>query len=88
MNNTVLVVEGIVMPAKWDENGNVVTVSIHAFDEAEYLIENYDFGRKLLKLLRKQVVVRGILTEKDGKQAIRVSDFSVLDGADDRRIVT
>ena len=50
-------IKGIVVPADWDGNGNVISLAIATGDEQEYLIENYRQIENLWTLLRQEVVV-------------------------------
>jgi len=50
---------GIVIPAVWNEIGDVVSVAIADYGEEKYLVTDNEAGRKLLSLLRKRVVVDG-----------------------------
>ena len=43
--NNLLSIRGIVIPADWDEEGNVVAVAVSGFDEVEYLVENNEKGK-------------------------------------------
>ncbi len=83
MNNTSLEIRGIVLPADWDDEGNVVAVSIATSEEREYLIDDTDIARELIGMLRKPVMVRGHLTKKDKKRTLRVSSFSIINGKDE-----
>ena len=47
------IVKGIVIPAGWDLNGNIVKLAIATGDEQEYLIENHRKIAKLKTLLRQ-----------------------------------
>lgn len=72
-------VSGIIVPEKWDNNGNVVGVSIQTFDENEYLVKNYKQGKTLLSLVNKTVSVIGKVSERlDGKMIIQVNRFDVI----------
>lgn len=77
-------VRGIVIPAKWDNNGNVVGVSIHTFDEREYIVKPYKLGKELLQFVNQTVSVIGTVSERlDGKLIIEVSHFEVINRIDD-----
>jgi len=52
-------IKGIVVPADWDGNGNVISLAIATGDEQEYLIENYRQIANLWALLRQEVVAVG-----------------------------
>ena len=69
-------IEGLIIPANWDEKGNVVDLAIATSDEKEYLITDKDQVARLKPLLRQEVEIRGILRTKEGKRIIKVKKFS------------
>jgi hypothetical protein len=71
-------VEGIIIPAGWDNNGNVVNLAIATRNEEEYLITDKDQVAKLKPLLRQEVEITGILRTQQGKRIIRVKRFNRL----------
>lgn len=73
---TMISVEGIIIPSQWDKQGNIVELAIATRNEEEYLIADKDQVTKLKPLLRKEAHVRGILQTKDGKKLIHVTEFS------------
>jgi hypothetical protein len=72
-------VEGIIIPASWDKNGNIVDLAIATRDEEEYLITDQDQVSRLKPLLRQEVEIRGILQTKKGRKFIKVKRFSKLE---------
>ncbi|MGD2185870.1 MAG: hypothetical protein PVI71_07065 [Desulfobacterales bacterium] len=75
---TMICVEGIVIPANWDNKGNVVGLAIATRNEVEYLINDKKYVARLKPLLRQEVAIRGILGTKEGKVIIKVKEFSKL----------
>lgn len=69
------IVKGIVIPAGWDLNGNIVKLAIATGDEQEYLIENHRKIAKLKTLLRQEVVVSGSIRDKKKYKAIKVASI-------------
>jgi hypothetical protein len=69
-------IEGLIVPANWDEKGNVVDLAIATSDEKEYLITDKDQVARLKPLLRQKVEIRGILRTKEGRRTIQVKGFS------------
>ena len=65
-------IEGIIIPANWDEKGNVVNLAIATSDEKEYLITDKNQVARLKPLLRQEVVIKGILKAKEWKDIISV----------------
>lgn len=74
----VVVIKGILVPKKWDREGNVTAVSVSTFDEREVLVSGWDEG--LLGFLREAVEVEGIPVSEDGELMIRVSRCRLLGG--------
>ena len=69
-------IEGIIIPSRWDKNGNIVELAIATHNEEEYLIADEEQVTQLKPLLRKEAQVRGILDTKDGKKVINVTGFN------------
>ena len=38
-------IQGIIVPADWDENGNVTAVAVSTYDDEEYLIDKQEGQR-------------------------------------------
>lgn len=75
---TMICVEGIIIPANWDNKGNVVDLVLAARDEEEYLIGDKEQVTRLKSFLRQEVKIKGILRTKEGKKIIKVKKFSKL----------
>ena len=73
------VVKGVVVPKDWDEQGNVVALAISSNDEKEYVVDKKGKGRELLGLIRKEVEVRGVISEEDDRKVIRVSKYCLAE---------
>ena len=69
------IVRGIVIPAGWDLNGDIVKLSIASSDEQEYLIENHHKIAKLKTLLRQEVVANGSIRDKKNYKSIKVASI-------------
>ena len=78
--HSMISVEGIIIPSRWDKQGNIVELAIATRNEDEYLVADEDQVTKLMPLLRKEAWVRGILQTKDGKNLINVTEFSQKGG--------
>lgn len=68
-----VILKGIVIPAGWDPNGNIVKLAIATGDEQEYLIENHQKIEHLKTLLRQEVVVSGFIRSEKEYKAIKVA---------------
>ena len=75
---TMICVEGIIIPANWDNKGNVVDLVLAARDEEEYLIGDKEQVTRLKSFLRQEVKIKGILRTKEGKKIIKVKKISKL----------
>ena len=65
-------IKGIVIPAGWDPNGNIISLAIATDDEQEYLIDNRQRINKLITLLRQEVVVTGTVRQTEKNKIIRI----------------
>lgn len=78
-----VVIAGIVVPAVWNDFGQVTGTAINTFDEKEYIVEPDRSGRALIKLLQKRVEVTGKIRERlDGKKTIRILTIKSLTNSD------
>lgn len=68
-------IRGIVIPVAWNEKGDVISVAIATYNEGKYLVEDNIKNRQLLSLLRKRVVVNGVLAKHDTIKVIEIDDF-------------
>jgi len=76
------VVEGIVIPAKWDDDGNVTGVTIHTARERVYSVAETRTGAELLGLIHKTVAASGKLRERlDGSIVINVQAYKIIDAS-------
>jgi hypothetical protein len=63
--------KGIVVPAEWDENGNVVAVAVSTYDEDEYLIDiQNEKGKELMGIMRKKIRITGEIRSADKDRKI------------------
>jgi hypothetical protein len=68
-------IDGVIIPVEWDPQGNVTAVSLSAFDEQEYLIQNQVKGVELLQHVRKHAEVTGWVEGEKGKKKITVKQY-------------
>jgi len=70
---------GYVVPNEWDNEDNVVSISIST-DDDDYVIELNKLGEELFDFLDEDVEVTGIIRDdKDGTKRIRVTSYEVLE---------
>jgi hypothetical protein len=70
-----ITIRGLVIPAEWDETGNVIALAISTFDEDEYIIEKNREEGRLYSLIRKEIEASGIIRDSKGKKRIEVRDY-------------
>lgn len=68
--NSLLEIQGLVIPVEWDHSGKVCSVAIASWDETEYLVGDGDIARKLMGMLRQRVWVRGKVTNIKGEKLV------------------
>ena len=68
-------IKGIVIPAAWDPNGNIISLAIATDDEQEYHIDTRQKITKLISLLRQEVVVTGSVRETEKNKIIRITSY-------------
>jgi hypothetical protein len=78
--NNPVTIRGIVIPADWDEKGNVVAVAVSTYDEVEYLIENNEKGKELKAFIREKVEVSGILREEKNRLIMKIKEYRLKPG--------
>ncbi len=67
---------GIVIPADWNDDQEVVAAALATPDEKEYRIDGNRKGRELLDHLQQQVEVTGPLSEDEkGRRVITVRRY-------------
>lgn len=74
-----LSLKGIIVPCKWDENDKATAVSISAAGEKEYPIEMNKMGKSLLKHVRHEVYLEGLLrgSEENSADLVRVQFYEL-----------
>ncbi len=73
-------VTGIITASEWDEDDNVVGVTLSTPDEEEYLIDSNGKGEELLDFVSQNVKVVGIIEENDyGDKIITVKSYEVFE---------
>ena len=68
-------IRGIVIPAAWDQDGNIISLAIATNDEQEYLIDGRQRIPNLISLLRQEVVVSGTIKQTEKNKIIRVASY-------------
>ncbi len=74
------VVTGIILPDKWDENGNVIEIALYTNSEEVFKLERNTLSRALMSFMHKQVKLTGKLKgHPDGITSISAEGFSMWD---------
>jgi hypothetical protein len=71
-------VRGIIVPVKWDENGNVAGFGIETFDEDFYFIDGSREVGRLKQLMREEVELGGDIHLVSGKKTLNVREIRIL----------
>lgn len=72
-----VIIRGLIVPSKWDDSGNVISLSIATFDEDEYLIEEDNVSEKIYNHIRETVEASGFVREEGGVKRIKIKSFRV-----------
>lgn len=78
-----ITVNGFVVPEDWDEDDNVVAISVTT-DDDDYLVDLNKLGEELFDFLDEDVQVTGLVrVERDGTKRITVTGYEVLETDDE-----
>jgi len=72
-------ITGLLIPADWDEKGNIIAAVISTYSEEEYLIDQDAKNEELLTFLRQRVKASGLVREDEhGNKMIAVKRYEIL----------
>ena len=75
--STRAVLDGVIIPSSWDENGQVIAASLAADDDHDYLIENSD---KFIDLLGAEIQAEGMVSKsRRAQRSIRIKRFEIIE---------
>ena len=75
---------GYVIPYEWDNEDNVISISVST-DDDDYLVELNKLGEELFDFLDEDVEITGIVREdKDGTKRIKVTGYEVMEDTDEK----
>jgi len=64
-------IEGIIVPVRWDKDGNPIAVALATSKEEEFLIDMRSVkAKEILDLLQKKVRISGTITKLDNDRKI------------------
>lgn len=59
-------VTGLVIPSRWEENGEISGLTIAAFDETEYHVKSCSDPQRLIQMLHREIEAEGRV-ERQGR---------------------
>jgi hypothetical protein len=71
-------VRGLISPAQWDDEENIVAVLIRTANDEEYVVEAKGQGPQLLKLIDRYVEAAGRVRRRGERASILVTKFSEI----------
>ncbi|MGD8263224.1 MAG: hypothetical protein PVG08_13290 [Desulfobacterales bacterium] len=73
-------ITGIILPNQWDENGNVIGVSVYTDREEIYIVAKNKRIKELVGLIRTKVRVEGKIKERlDGKKIVYLESVLTIE---------
>ncbi|MGD8520866.1 MAG: hypothetical protein PVF56_06940 [Desulfobacterales bacterium] len=78
-------ITGIILANQWDENGNVIGVSVYTDREEIYIVAQNKRAKELANLIQTKVSVKGkIKKELDGEKIVYVETVRTLEKENER----
>jgi hypothetical protein len=72
-------IEGLVVPNKWSESGQIVGIAVHTDKEEIYIVAHNRMEGELLNQLHLKVRIEGKIMERlDGSKLIHVRSFQPI----------
>ena len=71
-SSNLITIRGVVIPAAWDDKGEVIRINIATFDEEEYFVEENETAKDLYQRLGQGVEVTGIVKKVNRKRIMKV----------------
>jgi len=68
---------GVIIPADWDDKGNVMAIAISTRTEEEYRIKMDHNGEKLKAFLHREAEVSGFLRREKNKMVLVIEHFHI-----------
>ncbi len=73
-------ITGIILPNQWDENGNVIEISVYTDREEVYIVAQNKQIKELVNLTQTKVRVEGKIEEGlDGKKLVCVKTVKPME---------
>jgi len=68
-------IRGLIVPSEWNQDGQVVKVTVKTFDEDEYFINSKKESRKLLKFVRQEVELDAFVKKRGLKKFLTACEL-------------
>jgi len=73
-------ITGIILANQWDENGNVIGVSVYTDREEIYVVAQNERMKELLNFIQTRIRIEGIIKEGlDGHKLVYVKTVKTLE---------
>lgn len=74
-----ITITGVITPIDWDDEDNIVAISISTSEEEEYIVEDSPLGEELFNLINEYVKVTGFIEEDEyGDKTISVVNYKLI----------
>ena len=74
---TAVTIRGILIAAAWKQNGEILAVDIAGYDEKRYRIADDHLGAQLRALIKKRIVVDGVIETEMNHSVIHIHHFRI-----------
>ena len=71
-------IQGLVIAARWGQNGTVSAVDIAGYDEQRYRVADDLMGERVRLFTHKRVIADGVITTENHRKTIKVRRFQVV----------
>ena len=67
---------GLIIPDRWDANGNITGIALAGSDETSYPILMDRIGKTLLALMNEKVIITGYIIKEDNIDVIKITSIT------------
>lgn len=79
MDGASTTVRGIIIPVDWDDEGKALSAVLSSSGENDYIIEQNTRGKELMRLIRQEVEVFGVVGwGGKGRKRLSVKTYKVV----------
>jgi len=73
-------ITGIILANQWDENGNVIGVSVYTDREEIYIVARNERMKELVNLIQTKIRIQGLIKEGlDDNKLVYVKSFKTIE---------